>query len=510
MIKTKKMRIIAGVLSAVMIAGAVNLYIFFLRTVKISFHGEDGSIKIEKTVRVNETVPDEAMPSTEDKIFLGWFKDADDYESYFDFSKKVKKDAELYPKFLEPSAQTLSAEEESFRSEYVEIFGTVPTVTIDTETSPNITKPFYAAGRLSIECENDAFDLKNVKMEMRLRGSNSMSYDKKSYKVKFDKKNTSVFGSSGNKNYALVANYLDRSLMRNYVSYLSASVLDGFDFSPAFRFVDLVLNGEKQGLYLLTETIEASDVRVDLDENPAAADYDTGFIIEMTSSREGKENLDYIVIDETIYEIQYPKIDDDGIDPKLYGFILDYIADYVHRVDTAVNGGDYARFLELCDEDSFADFLIVQEFSKNIDARSNGRSIYMYKKPGGKMFMGPVWDFDQTYGTYEDGGPEEYWASVKYGLYENLLKNPDFRAKYKSRYTAFFETKLRYILNAADAVVWYIYPSAKENFEIWDECLSPDAPINSKLNHLTSFGEHYGYVRYFIETRAKWMLEQLK
>jgi hypothetical protein len=473
---------------------------------RVSFYNEDGSLFLEKKVKPFQTTTGEILPSTEDKIFIGWFTDGKDDRTFFHFTESVKGNMKLYPKFLEPTDRDFSEEESLFRAQYVTMFGEVPTVRITTESSPDIEKPEYAFGVFSLDCTDGAFNMDAVAMQMRLRGNFSRYLPKGSYKVKFDKKNTSVFGNSGNKNWALVANYLDRTLLRNYVTYLTAQTLDGFDFAPKTYFVDLILNGEKKGLYLLMETVEASPARVDLEEQPTAANGDTGFILEQTWGAAGAEDIDYIVVGGIQYEINYPKIDDDGIDPNRYGIIVAYMKDYVRRVNLALDAKDYGAFLDLCDEDSFVDFLLIQELSKNIDADASSRSVYFYKKPNDKLHMGPVWDFDQTYGTYEGGGPYGYFVRARHLWFKKLTAISEFCAAYRTRYIWFYKEVFPYVLNALDDAVFYIYPSVQSNFERWPELLNTNSEMfHSQLHDIHSFGEHYGFMRSFLIARADWL-----
>ena len=111
-------------------------------------------------------------------------------------------------------------------------------------------KPDYVTGTFSLDCTNDEYDLTNVSLDkVRLRGRASINHPKKSYKIKFSSKNTNVLGNTGNKNWALIANYVDASQMRNYFAYFLASQMDGLDFSPKAYYVIVTLNGEDQGLY---------------------------------------------------------------------------------------------------------------------------------------------------------------------------------------------------------------------------------------------------------------------
>ncbi|MDR1905552.1 MAG: CotH kinase family protein [Clostridiales bacterium] len=518
----KKLAIVASIIAGVLfISAAISGYAFLWGNVMIEFYNEDGSLFSVQAVKPLDKVEAVHLASTEDKVFLGWFEDADDWDTYFLFGEQAWKrpwrSVKLYPKFATPGEDVLPAEQQALYDELVTQFGTVPEISITTESDPNIQKPLYAKGTLSLDCTADEFDLSNVKMEMRLRGRNSLSLPKKSYKIKFDKKNTSVFGQSGNKNWALVANYIDISNMRNYLAYTFASTLS-FEFSPNCYFVNLTLNGESQGLYLLVESIEASPVRVDLQENPTAEDFDTGFILEeihFITEPNFVENLDYIDINGHIYEIQYPKIDDDDIAPENYGRIITYIKNCVSGINDVIESKDFNRFSELCDVDSFVDFMVVQELFKNLDAYA--ASFYFYKKPGGKLTMGPVWDFDRSVGVdiaenlyYADGIYAEYRDGLQKktgSWFYSLWNTPEFKTLFKQRVIGLYETEMQFIINLVEPTMFYIYDSAQANFGIWDIETALRGDERHTLKDLTEFGEQCGFVKYFLTARAKWLYD---
>ncbi|MDR2091678.1 MAG: CotH kinase family protein [Clostridiales bacterium] len=513
---SKKGRAAVACVLAVVFAAAVCGYIFALRDVKIEFYNEDGALHSVQVVKPFGKVNAVHLASSEEKVFLGWFEDTDDFGTYFLFKEKAFKSVKLYPKFATPLDVPLTEERQAFFDEHITRFAEVPTVTIDTESDPNIQKPLYAKGRLSLDCSEDGFDLNNVKTEIRLRGRNSLHFPKKSYKIKFDKKATAVFGQAGNKNWALVANYIDVSNMRNYLAYTFAGMLS-FEFSPNCYFVNLVLNGEAQGLYLLVETIEASPVRVNLQENPKAEDFDTGFILEETTAYNIEaltENIDYIKAADHIYEIQYPKIDDDDIDPDKYGEILDYIKGYIAEVNDAVYSKDFNRFGALCDAESFVDFMTVQELFKNLDAYR--ASFYFYKKPGGKLTMGPVWDFDRSAGMDNLShlfSPEKIYAEYKDGFqrkygswFYSLWKTPEFKELFKKR-VAELRGEMRFIVSLIEPTMFYIYGAAKANYEIWEIETMLQNDERHTLKDLTEFGEQCGFLEYFLTERIDWLYE---
>ena len=115
------------------------------------------------------------------------------------------------------------------------------------------------------EEDNFSVEMKNSVDEdgsvgIRLRGNSTMQYDKKPYRIKFDKKQ-SFFGLEKNKNWVLLADYLDTSKIRNYAAFKIAQGFDALSFTPAPNHVVVYINGECKGLYLFCEQIDEKEGR---------------------------------------------------------------------------------------------------------------------------------------------------------------------------------------------------------------------------------------------------------
>jgi len=107
---------------------------------------------------------------------------------------------------------------------------------------------------------------KPLEAGIRLRGNSTMNKPKKPYRIKFDKKQA-PFGLPKNKNWVLLAEYMDASSLHNYSAYSFAQQLDGFDFAPSTNFVEVILNGNSQGLYLFSDHVQAKAGRVDIEHD---------------------------------------------------------------------------------------------------------------------------------------------------------------------------------------------------------------------------------------------------
>jgi spore coat protein CotH len=304
----------------------------------------------------------------------------------------------------------------------------------------------------------------------------------------------------------LLANYADNSLIRNYVALESAKVLDNMDCYASQYPVDLFINGEYMGVYSLGEQIEVGSSRVELHSN--AKSVDTGFFLEIGGTHESDGENSF----STRY-MQYIKV----LNPKGTSFTekhKTYIENYFSLADEAVrktNG--YEDFIDI---DSLIDWLILTELSFNSDGAMR-RSVYMKKDHGGKIEMGPVWDFDIAYGNSEtDYENYNAWCCLATDhnyVYENwicaLMEDEEFVELLRNRWNEIKNKLYQASMNAFDNGSAMVAPSAAANFEKWNT-------LGNKVTLQPEFMEQYDtyekqteYLKSFIENRFNWIDKQL-
>ena len=116
---------------------------------------------------------------------------------------------------------------------------------------------------------------------------------KHSYKLKFTEKQ-SLFGMPKDKEWALIANYADKTHLKNFITYKLANWL-GDEYSPRTQFVELYLNRSYLGLYLLTETPKVSKNRINIPQT------DDSFLIEIGPTQ--KNGKQYFEQDDRLFEV---------------------------------------------------------------------------------------------------------------------------------------------------------------------------------------------------------------
>lgn len=291
---------------------------------------------------------------------------------------------------------------------------------------------------------------------IRGRGNSTWSGEKRPYKVKFDKKQD-LFGFGANKHWVLLANRFDNSLIRNRMTYWLGRKL-GLDYTPDCVPVDVVMNGEYYGSYLLCEQIRIGDGRVeidDLDDTPQSDDpfiNSGGYLLSMDYGNDDDEGRSFMTDHEMNLYVESPSFEDE-INPYQLGYIKSFVA----STEAAIFGKDFKdsqgkSYTEYLDFDSAVDYWWVQEFSANGDAYTSG-STYMYKKRDSsmdqpeKLYWGPLWDFD-----YVAWGDLDYGIDANEGLnntscswFNRLLTNKSFLERIVSRWSE--EGGLRDLLN---------------------------------------------------------------
>ena len=145
----------------------------------------------------------------------------------------------------------------------------MPVVRVSTENAAPITsKEDYVKGTVSIsdpDCKYSETKLLESPMKIRGRGNTTWKYDKKPYRIKMDEKQK-VLGMDKNKDWVLLANYCDKSLIRNLVAMEISRKLE-FSWTIDIIPVEFYLNGEYQGVYCMCQHKEVANHRVDIAED---------------------------------------------------------------------------------------------------------------------------------------------------------------------------------------------------------------------------------------------------
>ncbi|MBO5210288.1 MAG: CotH kinase family protein [Lachnospiraceae bacterium] len=280
-------------------------------------------------------------------------------------------------------------------------------------------------------------------MKIKKRGHTSYYYDKPQYLMKmYDEdgleNKTEIFGMGEGDSWILNGSMADKSMMRNYLSYRIASEVGGGAMAPDCKYCEVVLETESgyeyQGVYLLMETISRGENRVNIDNSKDGEKY-TSYIVRRDRYTHFDVMLDtYGRLSGLSAEwigIKYPAAQ------KVTEEMKQYIEQDFSRTEQIIYSEDegvfkaYDKYIEI---DSFVDYFLINEFFGNYDAGEH--STYMYKNSGGKLYIGPVWDFDQAMNNYyaDEMDPSTLAFQTK-PFFEQLSKDTRFIDCLKERYS---------------------------------------------------------------------------
>lgn len=312
--------------------------------------------------------------------------------------------------------------------------------------------------------------------KLKVRGNATASYLKKPFQVKLTEK-ADLFGMGSDKTWLLLANYDDQSLLRNSIMYSLGKFL-GMQTTD-FISVDLFINGEYYGVYLLCEKVEIDGSRVNIFDLEKSNDLlnaqykeqatvvSSGALISSSALTEYR----YIEGVKNPSEISggyLVELDNNYYKNELCYFTTEYGSHYVIKspeyasreqveyiaklfadMEEAIMADDgYNRhgkhYTEYVDIDSLASAYIMQEFGRNYDSGSS--SMFFYKdidKDGitSKIFKGPLWDCDNTLGNIHKNGASStsgYWAKDR-SIWSGLTKKQEFNELVSEKFTLAYD-----------------------------------------------------------------------
>lgn len=258
---------------------------------------------------------------------------------------------------------------------------------------------------------------------IRGRGNSTWVYEKRPYLLTFTDP-TDLLGMGSANKWVLLANATDESNLRNKLVYDLAGQT-GLAWTPRCEYVDLYLNGEYSGLYLLAERVETGTERLDISSDPES------FLckVDLTNRFASLENPIMTQLGRAV-EIADP---DNLSDAR-----TDAIAEKVQTMEDAILSGNITGVLDL---DSWVRRLLIDEITENLDGDRASSYFYYYN---GLFYAGPVWDYDHIWGTRDTNlNPRALLAEThlkapdKMTPYNNALyENPIFYARLTEIYEA--------------------------------------------------------------------------
>ena len=293
----------------------------------------------------------------------------------------------------EQKDSTDSSEKEDQGAVEEEVRYDVPKVYIYTNGNEINTESYTGCKIVIVEEKGeDSTTLTDESSKIKIRGNSTSGADKKPFNIKFSEK-TDVLGMGKNKKWSLLANCFDKTLIRNQVVFDVAKVLN-IPYTPDYRVVDVYVDDVLQGCYLLVDSIEVGSTRVDIDTS------DNEFLLELDYN---PEDPDCQYLTTSKYRIKFainePELKDLTSDQ------LSYVKSFLRKAENALASGDMDEIEKYFDIDSMASFYLIQEFFRNVDVATSSTRFHI---KDGKIYGGPVWDFDLSAGNY----CEDYYTNM--------------------------------------------------------------------------------------------------
>lgn len=365
----------------------------------------------------------------------------------------------------------------------------LPIISIKTENNTLInSKDEYVEASMSFR-GGELFDSFTKDIQIRGRGNSTWVFPKKPYQIRFEKK-TSLMGMPKDKRWVLLANYSDKTMLRNKLAF-ELGKLSNLDWTPESYFADVFVNNDFQGTYQITQKVEESSNRVNIGND--------GFLLEVEQQSRLEDDDIVVRTDSLIINIKDPEI---ASSDEQYVYIYHFINDvedvlYDDTFSDPENG--YAKFLDV---ESFVDWYLINEISKNNDAIFLS-SVFMNHVPGGKLKMGPIWDFDRAFGnnTYNSNeSPEGFWVKDSKWI-SRLFEDPTFVEKVKERFE-YFNSNKDFIYAQIDLFSSQLDKAQLENDEKWKTLGRRVEP-----NHVwfDTYEEEVEYLKEWIDLRFDWL-----
>lgn len=388
-------------------------------------------------------------------------------------------------------------------------------------------------------------DVERALCGARLRGNSTQNFPKKPFALKFDKK-VGPQGMPTDKRWELLANWMDRTMLRNAVAqdvaHCTANALaDGLGWNPRGVNIELVINGRHVGNYYLIEKVKIDGDRIDIKDcyedvvdggntNPTVAD--CGYLLEFDDA------MDEVNCFRTGRGL--PVMFKDEVPEN--GTLFNAVKDKIEYIEANLVAGNYAAAYEQLDINSVIDYFLVQELVFNNEYK-HPKSVYMYMDGDGKLTAGPVWDFDwQTFiipdqvraygGNYVDqlrnvdewlyGGSKlaertvpifgeyDYANDMPYMWYPLLFKDAAFRSKVQERWNSIYPVLLQ-VLDEIDRLAEQNRVSDRFNSAMWPTTRDLKNTVGAAFNgdEEMSFDEAIQSMKKAYADRLEWMNTQI-
>jgi len=362
-------------------------------------------------------------------------------------------------------------------------------------------RQFWHRGSLAVTDTNAPFLMENTPVQIRGRGNSTWAHgsEKRPLRLRFDEPLTLLDSGHDARDWVLIANLFDMSLVRTHAAFKMASGLDTIYWTPFSRLVHLYINGKYQGVYQLADERDIGPGRAQLtfDPNPAISEY----LIEMQMMAPAPDTFR---VGERGYIVQFPRTRD------LNGH-TEYARDFFQAAEDAVLNHDFELMSTLIDLPSMIDYYLVQEFFKNIDVgeRSN---FFQIRGQGEsrRIYFGPIWDFDRSAGnTRYWTAPSGIHAASRNIWFREMMQIPEIQVMVAARWNEIVDTVVRDMINYLTHLFYYYIDAFELNFERHDHIFGGNPSwffmVPYAKQEIHDFRGQADYLLNWFEERILWL-----
>ncbi len=348
----------------------------------------------------------------------------------------------------------------------------IPTIYIDTENGAGInSKETYTPATVTVVSTDEEECCTAVSTGIRGRGNSTWGMAKKPYRMKLDKKAQFMNLPAKAKNWVLLANYADKTLIRNAVAF-EISRFIGLEYTPSVKFADVVLNDKYIGNYMVTDQTEVNPGRVPVEEQETTDTTEPaitgGYLLEVDGFADG-EPVWFQTAQDVKITIKYPK--DDEINQQQRDYITAFVGEFERRLFAEDFTDPEAGYAVMVNWESLVNWYIACELTGNSDSFW---STYIYKKrDDARLHFGPLWDYDIAFNNDNRLGNAVHKLMREHAhqprtWITRIWKDPAFRLAVAQRWKELTDAGIeQHLLDTVDSYAALIDGSQKLNFEKW-------------------------------------------
>lgn len=322
--------------------------------------------------------------------------------------------------------------------------------------------------------------------KMANRPGGETEWGKNDYRVTFSSA-VSLLDMPSHTDWKLNPNVNDITMLHNQTAFFMSQI-SKLDYTPRFRYVDLMFNGRYYGTYMLGEYLSAGTKRVNVG--------DDGYILNIGSNTSGSTFTTGHL--EQPVSILFPT--------SQPASVINYIANIVREAENVLYSSNFADasygWRKYMDENSFVDWYLINEIARNQSGAFKSNCIMNYKR-GGKLKMGPVWDFEKAFGDAGSVGSTGF-VIKNVSWYKRLFKDPAFVAKVKERFDYYFNHQ-EDILKSINENAQYLEYAIQEDNTKWDTFTSYQS---SGADTWVLYQGQVSSMKSWLTERMRWLKEQ--